>query len=93
MKDFDVSLYLVTDRNLLKAGRDFYDAVEESLQNGVTMLQLREKDISSREFYEIAKRLKDITGKYNVQFTINDIIDIALSVDADGVHLGQDDLP
>jgi len=93
MKDFDVSLYLVTDRNLLKAGRDFYDAVEESLQNGVTMLQLREKDISSREFYEIAKRLKDITGKYNVPFTINDIIDIALSVDADGVHLGQDDLP
>lgn len=93
MKDFDVSLYLVTDRNLLKAGRDFYDAVEESLQNGVTMLQLREKDISSREFYEIAKRLKDIAAKYRIPFIINDRIDIALSIDADGVHLGREDLP
>lgn len=93
MKDFDVSLYLVTDRNLLKAGRNFYDAVEESLQNGVTMLQLREKDISSREFYEIAKRLKDIAAKYRIPFIINDRIDIALSIDADGVHLGQEDLP
>ncbi|MCP2238976.1 thiamine phosphate synthase [Thermoanaerobacterium thermosaccharolyticum] len=93
MKDFDISLYLVTDRNLLKAGRDFYDAVEESLKNGVTMLQLREKDISSKEFYEIAVRLKDIAAKYNVPFIINDRIDIALSVDADGVHLGQEDLP
>lgn len=93
MKDFDVSLYLVTDRNLLRAGRDFYDAVEEALQNGVTMLQLREKDISSKEFYEIAVRLKDIAAKYRVPFIINDRIDIALSVDADGVHLGQEDLP
>lgn len=93
MKDFDLSLYLVTDRSLLKAGRDFYDAVEEALQNGVTMLQLREKDISSREFYEIALRLKDIAAKYRVPFIINDRIDIALSVDADGVHLGQEDLP
>ncbi|MDI3312118.1 MAG: thiamine phosphate synthase [Thermoanaerobacterium sp.] len=93
MKDFDLSLYLVTDRNLLKAGKDFYVAVEEALQSGVTMLQLREKDISSREFYEIAKRLKDIAAKYNIPFIINDRIDIALSVDADGVHLGQEDLP
>lgn len=93
MKNFDISLYLVTDRKLLKEGKDFYKSVEEAVKNGVTMVQLREKDISSREFYNIAKILKNITSKYNIPFIINDRIDIALSVDADGVHLGQEDIP
>lgn len=91
-KNLDCTLYLVTDRDVLK-GRDLKKAVEDAILGGVTLVQLREKDISSKEFYEIAKEIKNITDKYNVPLIINDRVDIALAVDSEGVHIGQKDLP
>lgn len=92
MKEFDLSLYLVTDRDLSK-GRSLPFIVEEAVKGGVTMVQLREKDCSSREFYELAKELKKILKPYKIPLIINDRLDIALAADADGLHLGQSDLP
>lgn len=88
----DYSLYLVTDRALVGT-KDFYDSLEAALQGGVTMLQLREKAVSTLEFYQIALRVKEIARKYKVPFLINDRLDIALAVDADGLHIGQEDMP
>jgi len=89
---FDCSLYLVTDRRWL-GGRDLCDVVEEAVQGGVTLLQLREKDISSQDYYHLAAKVKKAADKYHVPLIINDRLDIALAVDAAGVHLGLDDLP
>lgn len=88
----DYSLYLVTDRPLL-AGKDLVATIEQAIQGGVTVVQLREKDLSSLKFYELACIVKEITGKYQIPFIINDRLDIALAVDADGLHIGQKDLP
>ncbi|ADK16352.1 MULTISPECIES: thiamine phosphate synthase [Clostridium] len=90
--EVDYSLYLVTDRSFLK-DKSLQQAVEESILGGVTLVQLREKDASTREFYEIAKEVKKVTDHYKVPFLINDRLDIAQAVDADGVHLGQSDMP
>ena len=90
--NIDYTLYLVTDRDVLK-GRDLCEAVEKSIKGGVTLVQLREKDISSLDFYNLAVAVKKITDKYNVPLIINDRIDIALAVDAAGVHVGQSDIP
>lgn len=87
----DYSMYIITDEKACK-GKDFYECIEESLKGGATFLQLREKSLSSRDFYERALKLKQLAKKYNVPFVINDRIDIALAVDADGVHLGQSDM-
>ncbi len=92
MNHFDLSLYLVTDQGLSK-GRTHAFIVEEAVKGGVTMVQLREKDISSREFYELAKSLMSILKPLNIPLIINDRLDIALAVDADGLHIGQSDLP
>ncbi len=86
------SLYLVTDRSILK-GRSLFDAVAEAIRGGVSMLQLREKDVCSRDFYLIALKLKELANSCNVPLIINDRLDIALAVDADGLHIGQEDLP
>jgi len=88
----DYKLYLVTDRDVLK-NKDIYTAVEESIKGGVTLVQLREKNISSLDFYNIAVKLKQITDKYNIPLIINDRLDIALAVDAAGLHIGQEDIP
>ena len=88
----DYSLYLVTDRDLMSTER-IEDSVELALRGGCTMVQLREKDTSSKEFFELACRVKKICGRYAVPFLINDRVDIAMAVDADGVHIGQSDLP
>ncbi len=88
----DLSLYLITDSNGI-GDKDFYGIVERAVSSGVTMVQLREKTLSSREFYNRALRLKRICGAAGVSLIINDRIDIALAADADGVHLGADDLP
>lgn len=88
----DLKLYLVTDSDILK-GRDFYNCIEEALKGGVTMLQLREKNASGKEFLDTAMKLRDLTKKYNVKFIINDRVDIAVLCDADGVHVGQSDIP
>lgn len=92
MNNTDYSLYLVTDRDLLK-GRNLTKVIEEAIIGGTSIVQLREKCASSLEFYEIAKEVKKITDKYNVPLIINDRIDIALAIDASGVHLGQSDIP
>ena len=69
------------------------EAVEQAVRGGCTVVQLREKDCTSLEFYETAQRVRQITDRYQVPLIINDRVDIALAVDADGVHVGQDDLP
>lgn len=88
----DYAVYLVTDRDIL-GGRDLFTAVEEALKGGVTLLQLREKTASSRDFYQLAVRMKELAAAYRVPLIINDRLDIALAADADGLHVGQDDLP
>lgn len=86
------SLYLVTDREILK-GRDLFDSVTQAIKGGVTIVQLREKNISSREFFNLAVNLKILVNSLNVPLIINDRLDIALAADCDGLHIGQDDLP
>lgn len=92
MGTLDYSLYLVTDRGLAQ-GRPLSEVVRQAVEGGVTVVQLREKQASGRAFLEEAWRLKELLAEYRVPLIINDRLDIALAVDADGVHLGQDDLP
>lgn len=89
---YDYTLYLVTDRSLMSSAT-LSEAVEQAVLGGCTMVQLREKRISSLDFFNLAKEIKNITRKYNVPLIINDRIDIAMSVGADGVHIGQSDIP
>lgn len=91
-KAVDYSLYLVTDRELL-GERDLVDSIERAIQGGITLVQLREKSVSTLEFLQMALRVKEITSRYHIPLIINDRLDIALAVDADGLHVGQDDLP
>ncbi|MDN5331688.1 MAG: thiamine-phosphate pyrophosphorylase [Tepidanaerobacteraceae bacterium] len=88
----DYSLYAITERSYL-GEKDLFEAVKEAIKAGITVLQLREKDISGREFYQQALRLRELTRAYGIPFIINDRVDIALAVDADGVHVGQEDIP
>lgn len=88
----DYTLYLCTDRGLMSC-ETIEQSVEEGVKGGCTVIQLREKDCTSREFYELAVRVKKITDKYNVPLIINDRLDIAQAVDCAGVHLGQSDMP
>ena len=87
-----LKLYLVTDREL-SLGRSLEKVVSEAVAGGVTIVQLREKDASTGEFVELAFRLKDILRPYNVPLIINDRVDVALAVDAEGLHIGQSDMP
>ena len=91
-KNMDLTLYLVTDRRWL-GERTLWDGVEEAILGGVTFVQLREKEISSKEYLELAQKVKEITDRHDIPLIINDRIDIALAIDADGVHLGPEDLP
>ncbi len=88
----DYTLYLVTDRRLMSC-ETIERSVELAIAGGASVVQLREKDCTSREFYELALRVKRITEPAGVPLIINDRIDICLAADADGVHLGQKDLP
>jgi thiamine-phosphate pyrophosphorylase len=91
-KSVDYTLYICTDRGLMSS-ETVEQSVESVIKGGATVIQLREKNASSGEFYEQAKRVKQITDSYGVPLIINDRVDIALAVNADGVHLGQSDLP
>lgn len=91
MKDF-LKLYLVTDR-ALSLGRSLEEVVSEAVAGGVTIVQLREKDAPTGEFVQLGKRLKEILKPYGVPLIINDRVDVALAVDAEGVHIGQSDMP
>ena len=90
MKKFDLSLYLVTDRHCLR-GRDFYEAVEEALRAGVTLLQLREKDMGLEELVAEGRKVQELCRKYQVPFLVDDNVEAARILEADGVHLGQED--
>lgn len=93
MKEFDLSLYLVLGQNDILSGITLQECVRAAVQGGVTMVQLREKKCSTREFIEKAQRLKNILSVYKVPLIINDRLDVALAVQADGLHIGQSDLP
>lgn len=88
----DYTLYLCTDRDIMST-ETLEQAVEAAVKGGCTVVQLREKNCTSREFYELALSVKNITDYYRVPLIINDRLDIAAAVNADGVHLGQKDLP
>ena len=92
VKPFDLSLYLVTDRPL-SGGRDMAWIVREAAAGGVTMVQLREKECSTAEFIQLARELKAALTPLGIPLIINDRVDVALAVDADGVHIGQSDMP
>ena len=88
----DYSLYLCTDRGLMTSDT-IEEGVELAIKGGVTIVQLREKECQGKEFLTVAQKVKAVTDAYEVPLIINDRIDIALAVDADGVHLGQQDIP
>ncbi len=83
-------LYAITDRTWLKE-KTLPEAVEEAILGGATFIQLREKNLGYEEFFKIAGEVKAVTDKYNIPFVINDNVDVAASIDADGVHIGQSD--
>lgn len=87
----DLLLYAVTDRSWL-GGRTLYQDVEAAIKGGATFIQLREKTLDEAHFLEEAKEIKELCKKYQVPFVINDNVDIALAMDADGVHVGQSDM-
>lgn len=90
--EIDYSLYLVTDRRLMSTSK-LEEAVGQAIAGGVTLVQLREKDASSLEFYEMAAKVKQVTDRHNIPLIIDDRADIAVAVDAAGVHVGQSDIP
>jgi thiamine-phosphate pyrophosphorylase len=91
LKNLDLSLYVITDENLLK-WKNIALAVEEAILGGATIIQYRAKSKTSKEMYEEAILIKKICDRYKIPFIVNDRVDIALAVNADGVHVGQDDL-
>lgn len=92
MIDEALTLYVVTNSDGL-SDEAFIEKVEQACQNGVTLVQLREKKASTQEFYQKALAIKKVTDKYHVPLIINDRVDVCLAVDADGVHIGDDELP
>ena len=85
-------LYAITDRSWLKEGESLTDVCREVLDNGATFLQIREKDLDKENFEKEAAELKKLCEKYRVPFVVNDNVQIALDIDADGVHVGQSDI-
>jgi len=92
MKELDTRLYFITDSTNYDE-EEFLFRVEETLKGGVTLLQLREKEKTTREYIELAEKVHSITKKYNVPLIIDDRVDVALAIDAEGVHVGQSDMP
>jgi len=92
MKQFDLTLYFVTD-STNKTDEDFLEIVAQACEGGVTLVQLREKEKSSLEYLNLAKKVKQITDQHNIPLIIDDRVDIAMAIDAAGVHVGQSDIP
>ena len=92
MKTFDSTLYFITDSTGFTE-EEFLRRVESALQGGVTLLQLREKKKTTREYLDLAQKVRALTARYRVPLIIDDRVDVALAVDAEGVHLGQSDMP
>lgn len=91
MRNIDLSLYLVTDNS--DDVEKFLNTIEEGIKGGVSVVQIREKTADTLDFYNLALKVKEITTKYDVPLIINDRVDVALAIDADGVHIGQSDMP
>lgn len=92
MRTFDSSLYFITDSTTYDE-EEFLIRVEQALRGGVTLLQLREKNRTTREYIELAEKVHSISKKYGVPLIIDDRVDVALAVDAEGVHVGASDMP
>lgn len=92
MKNFDPGLYFITDSTGY-CEEEFLQRTEAALQGGVTLVQLREKDRSTREYLSLAKKIHKLTQRYRVPLIIDDRLDVAMAVGAQGVHLGQSDMP
>lgn len=92
MKKFDSSLYFITDSTNYTE-EEFLRRIEQALMGGATIIQLREKDKSTREYIDLAEKVHAITKRYNVPLIIDDRVDVALAVDAEGVHVGASDMP
>lgn len=90
--NLDVSVYFITGDKFSR-GKALARVVYEAIQGGATVIQLREKDFTARRLIDVGRQIREITQQHNVAFIVNDRVDVALAVDADGVHLGQDDLP
>lgn len=88
----DLSLYLVTDKRN-KTDDEFLEIIEEAIKGGTTVVQIREKEGETLDFYNLALKVKEITSKYNVPLIVNDRIDVALAIKSEGVHIGQTDMP
>ena len=91
MNNLDLSLYLVTDKS--DNVEEFLNTIEEAIKGGVSVVQIREKTAETLDFYNLALKVKEIITRYNVPLIINDRVDVALAIDADGVHVGQSDMP
>ena len=89
---FDSSMYFITDSTNYSE-EEFLYRVEQALMGGITLLQLREKDETTREYIDLANKVHTLTKKYNVPLIIDDRVDVALAIDAEGVHVGQSDMP
>lgn len=92
MKKLDTTLYFITDSNGFSE-TEFLNRLEAALKGGATLVQLREKNRTTREYVDIAEKAHRLTEKYNVPLLIDDRVDVALAVGAEGVHLGQTDMP
>ena len=92
MKHLDTSLYFITESTGLSE-EELLRRTEEALQGGVTLLQLREKNRTTREYLSLAEKVHELTRRYGVPLLIDDRLDVAMAMDAEGVHLGQSDLP
>jgi len=92
MKQFDPSLYFITDSTNF-AEDEFLRRIEQALQGGITLMQLREKERTTREYIELAEKVHKLAKKYDVPLIIDDRVDVALAIDAEGVHVGASDMP
>ncbi len=92
MKEFDSRLYFITDSTLYEEA-EFLLRIEQALQGGVTLLQLREKEKSTREYLELAEKVHVLARRYDVPLIIDDRVDVALAIEAEGVHVGASDMP
>ncbi len=92
MKKLDTTMYFITDSTFCDE-EEFLRRVEEACKGGVTLIQLREKDRTTREYFALAEKVHEITMRYDIPLIIDDRVDVALAVNAEGVHVGQSDMP
>lgn len=92
MRNFDTTMYFITDSTLFSQ-EEFLRRVEEACKGGVTLIQLREKERTTREYLNLAEKTHKITSRYGIPLIIDDRVDVALAIGAEGVHVGQSDMP